>query len=91
VDESLDMRVEPKFVSTLVGQGDTKAHSGIMVPVLVTGTFSSPKFQPDLKGIIEKQMEKGKLPVPKELLNPQEGQPKPEEMLKGIFKGFTGK
>jgi AsmA protein len=91
VDEALDIRVEPKVVATLVGQGDTKEHSGITVPVLVKGTFSSPKFQPDLKGMLEKQLKGGTLPVPKELLKPQDGQTKPGEALKGIFKGLTGK
>jgi AsmA protein len=53
VKETLDFRVEPKAVFTLKGQGDTKERSGIMVPVLVTGTFDSPKFRPDLKGMIK--------------------------------------
>lgn len=64
--ETLDFRVEPKFVGTLKGQGDTAEHAGIMVPVLVTGTFSSPKFRPDLKGILKKSIEEG-LPQPSEL------------------------
>lgn len=50
--ENLDVRVEPKFVATLKGQGDTKARSGVMVPVLITGNFASPKIRPDLKGLI---------------------------------------
>ena len=91
VDESLDFRVEPKFVATLKGQGDTKERSGITVPVLVKGTFNSPSFQPDLKGMLEKELKGGTLPVPKDLLKPQEGQTKPSgESLKGIFKGLTG-
>ena len=52
VKESLDLRVEPKFVSTLKGQGDAQERSGLMVPVLITGAFSSPKIRPDLKGMI---------------------------------------
>ena len=51
VKEKLDFRVEPKFVATIKGQRDTKQRSGIMVPVLVTGTFSEPKFRPDLERI----------------------------------------
>jgi len=53
VNEKLDFRVEPKFVATLKGQGDTKQRSGVMVPVLITGSFSSPKIRPDLQGILE--------------------------------------
>jgi AsmA protein len=66
VNETLDFRVEPKFVATLKGQGDTKERSGVTVPVLVTGTFSSPKFRPDLKGMLTKGLEEG-IPKPSEL------------------------
>jgi hypothetical protein len=53
VEETLAFRVEPKFVATIKGQGDTMERSGIMVPVLVSGTFSSPTFRPDLEGMIK--------------------------------------
>ena len=66
VSETLDFRVEPKFVATLKGQGDTKKRSGVTVPVLVTGTFSSPKFRPDLKGMLTKGLEQG-IPKPSDL------------------------
>ncbi|MCD4719455.1 MAG: AsmA family protein [Desulfobacula sp.] len=52
VKELLDLRVEPKFVATLKGQGDAKQRSGLMVPVLITGSFSDPKIRPDLKGML---------------------------------------
>lgn len=52
VKEILDMRVDPKFVATLKGQGDTQDRSGIMVPLLITGSFTSPKIRPDLKGML---------------------------------------
>ena len=52
VKELLDLRVEPKFVATLKGQGDVSQRSGLMVPVLITGSFSSPKIRPDLKGML---------------------------------------
>jgi AsmA protein len=58
VQEKLDFRVEPTFVATLKGQGDTLERSGIMVPVLVGGTFSAPKFRPDLEGIIKQGLGK---------------------------------
>lgn len=85
VDESLDLRVEPKVVGTLKGQGDAKERSGVNVPVLVKGTFSAPSFQPDLKGMLEKGLMEGTLPGMKKL-------PKgTDETIKGIFKGLTGK
>ena len=88
VNETLDFRVEPKVVGTIKGQGDTAQHSGLMVPVLVSGTFSKPKFAPDLAGLAKKQLEEkilspeqaGKLPNKKEL----------EETAKGVLKGILG-
>jgi AsmA protein len=59
VRESLDFRVEPKFVGTAKGQGDAQQRGGVTVPVLVTGTFSSPKFRPDLEGMLKGTLEKG--------------------------------
>lgn len=56
VRETLDIRVEPKFVATLRGQGDIKQHTGIMVPVVVRGTFDKPRFAPDLNAIIKQQL-----------------------------------
>ncbi len=92
VEEKLDFRVEPKFVGTLKGQGDSKERGGITVPVRVTGTFSSPKFQPDLKGLAEKRLKKDLLPtLEKRLQGDQEGQeaqPTPSDALKGILKGL---
>ncbi|MES0349327.1 MAG: AsmA family protein, partial [Desulfobacteria bacterium] len=94
MDETLDFRVEPKFVGTIKGQGDTMQHSGLMVPVLVTGTFSSPKFRPDLKGMLKKGLEEG-LPQPSELKkilpgeSMEEGESKPlEEQAKDLLKGL---
>ncbi len=52
VKEDLDFRMEPKLVATLKGQGDTKDRSGLMVPLLITGSYDSPKIRPDLKGMV---------------------------------------
>lgn len=91
VTEVLDFRVEPKFVGTLKGQGDTKERSGIMVPVLISGSFSSPKFRPDLEGLFKQEIEK-KLPELQEKIfggGKQKGESKSlEEQLKGFFKGL---
>lgn len=59
VQETLDFRVEPKFVATIEGQGDSKDRAGITVPVMVTGTFSSPEFRPDLKALLQDKLKKG--------------------------------
>jgi AsmA protein len=94
VKETLNFRVEPKLVTTLKGQGDTEQRSGLMVPVLVTGTFSSPKFRPDLKGMLKEGLEK-KLPQVGELkeiieqktLQKDTGKTV-EEKAKGLLKGL---
>jgi AsmA protein len=52
--EELDLKVSPKLVGTIKGQGDTKDRSGLTVPVRISGTFDSPKVRPDLKGIVDK-------------------------------------
>jgi len=57
VKEMLDMRVEPKFVGTIKGQGDVVERTGIMVPVLIRGPFSAPRFAPDLEGILTQKLE----------------------------------
>jgi AsmA protein len=93
VDETLDFRVEPKFVGTLKGQGDKEERSGIMIPVLVGGTFSSPSFKPDLKAVLEKSLKEGVLPELQRGLAPgskdgQKTEPQsPSGVLKGLLKG----
>jgi AsmA protein len=85
VDESLDLRVEAKLVGSLKGQGDTKEREGITVPILVTGTFSSPSFTPDMKGILEKSIQ-DRLFAPKE--GTQGGQTTTQDKTKEILKGL---
>ncbi len=91
IKELIDFRVEPKLVATLKGQGDTKDRSGVMVPVLVTGSFSSPKFRPDLEGMFKQEIEKGLPDLQKKLLggdSQKEKSTSVEEQIKGILKGF---
>jgi AsmA protein len=92
--ETLDFRVEPKFVATLKGQGDEAQYSGVEVPVLVTGSFSSPRFRPDLEGMLKQRIGK-ELPQASELKKmlpsqeTQTGQPQPpEKKVKELLKGL---
>ncbi|MGD2185383.1 MAG: AsmA family protein [Desulfobacterales bacterium] len=88
VKETLDFRVEPKVVATIKGQGDTEQRSGLMVPVLVSGTFSKPRFAPDLAGVAKKQLEEKILGTGKgEKLLDKKGL---EESAKGVLKGILG-
>ena len=88
--EVLDLRVEPKFVATLVGQGDTKAQrSGVQVPVLISGTFNKPKFEPDLKAMLTRELQdKGNLQkiLPGEEKVKEDLGKKAEELFKGLLK-----
>jgi AsmA protein len=49
--------VEPKVVATIKGQGDTAERSGLMVPILVSGTFARPTFRPDLEGMARRRLQ----------------------------------
>ena len=90
VKEELNFRVEPKAVASIKGQGDTTQRSGIMVPILVSGTFAAPKFRPDLSAATKQQIEQKiteskefKKVFEKEELKPHEE--KAKELLKGIL------
>jgi AsmA protein len=87
VKETLDFRVEPKLVGTIKGQGDTSDRTGLMVPVLVTGTFAKPQFRPDLAGVAKKQLQdvlQG-TEKPEELLDKKKLEEKGKSILKGIL------
>jgi AsmA protein len=89
--ETLDFRVEPKFVATIQGQGDTVQRSGVMVPVMVSGSFASPQFMPDINAILGQQLGR---PLPdKEALKKmvpteEEAKKKVQEGVKGLLKGL---
>ena len=51
--KTLNYRVEPKLVASLEGQGATGAAQGIEVPILITGSWSNPRFAPDLASMIQ--------------------------------------
>jgi len=91
VKETLDFRVEPKAVASIKGQGDASQRSGLMVPVLVSGTFASPKFRPDLstaaKQKIEKQVFESK--EAQKILEKDEIKPFKEDAKK-VLKGILG-
>ena len=87
VKETVDFRVEPKFVASLKGQGDTMERLGLTVPILVSGSFESLSFKPDLTGIV-----KGTLPSSSDLKdsilgpNKREGPAINEKKVKDLLK-----
>ena len=91
VKETLDFRVDPQAVATIKGQGDETKRSGIMVPILVSGTFSEPKFRPDLSAATQQRIEKEifESKEVKKVLEKEELKPL-EKKAKGLLKGILG-
>lgn len=56
VKETLDFRIEPKLVATLKGQGDTKDRSGLLIPLVIAGTWENPKVRPDLEAVLKSRL-----------------------------------
>jgi AsmA protein len=89
--ETLDFRVEPKFVATIQGQGDTTQRSGIMVPVIVSGSFAAPKFKPDLNAMLGQQLGQplpNKETLKKMVPSKEEAARQLQEGVKGLLKGL---
>jgi AsmA protein len=90
VSENLDFRVEPKVVRKLGRQQDEqKEYSDVMVPVLVSGTFSKPKFAPDLESVAKQQIQKKLLESDKvQKYIEKKGLQKYEEPAKNLLKNL---
>jgi AsmA protein len=97
LDKALDIRVEPKLVGTIKGQGDSEMRSGLTVPIAVSGSFSSPRFAPDLEGAVKKRAEDLTSPEGLQQLLPsgkkKEGKDAGKEPLQNLIKElpFGGK
>ncbi|TJV68372.1 MAG: AsmA family protein, partial [Mesorhizobium sp.] len=50
-DQTLDMRLNPRVVASLAGQGGDVAVKGIGVPVVVQGPLSAPRAYPDVSAL----------------------------------------
>jgi AsmA protein len=93
---TVDYRVMPKFVANIEGQGGRDS-GGIMVPVLVTGTWDNLNYKPDLTGAIqdvtkdpEKALEGIRGLIPGRRGGSQQGEqpsstPSPADTLKRLF------
>jgi AsmA protein len=89
VSEKLDFRVEPKVVRRPGKQVEQKDYSKVMVPVLISGTFSEPKFAPDLESVAKQQIQEKLLESDKvqEFID-KKGLKKYEDPVKDILKNF---
>ena len=89
VNENLDFRVEPKVVKKLASQDKEKVYSNVTVPVLVSGTFSAPKFSPDLESVAKQQIQEKLLESDKvQKYIEKKGLQKYEEPAKNLLKNF---
>lgn len=84
VKETLDFRVDPKVVGTIKGQGDTKDREGVGIPVIVSGTFASPSFRPDLEGLAKDRLRQALSPSASDKAPIKE---KAGELIKGLLPG----
>ena len=75
--KSLALRVEPKLVMSLQGQGSTTAGEpvGLGIPVVIQGPWAAPQFYPDMAGMLD---------------NPDAAYAKLRDMGKGLFGDGTG-
>ena len=82
--QTLDFRLQPKLVGSLKGQGGEADLSGVDIPVIVKGPWSSPSIRPDLKGLLEdpKQVKKTIKKLGKALKKT-----KPKDLLKNLLGG----
>jgi AsmA protein len=89
LNETLDFRVDPKAVGTIKGQGDQVDRSGVKVPILVSGTFSEPKFSIDTKALAKEQVEKQVFENERvQKFMKEKGLKEYEEPAKGLLKKF---
>jgi len=49
----LDLRIDPKLVKSLKGQGGTFDLKGLPVPIIIRGPWDDPKIYPDIEGILK--------------------------------------
>lgn len=51
--KALDLRVEPKLVMSLEGQGGAADPVGLGIPVIIQGPWAAPRIYPDMAGILD--------------------------------------
>ncbi|MBV7315067.1 AsmA family protein [Shewanella sp. NIFS-20-20] len=56
VTESLDYQLTTKVVGSLQGQGGSEQVSGVSIPLLISGSFSEPKFALDTKALLNNKV-----------------------------------
>ena len=89
VNETLNFLLEPTAVGTIKGQGDQGDRRGVKVPIIVSGTFTEPKFTLDTKAIAGEQIEKQVFENERvQKYMEKKGLKEYEEPVKGLLKKF---
>ena len=79
------------MVKKLASQDKEKVYSNVTVPVLVSGTFSAPKFSPDLESVAKQQIQEKLLESDKvQKYIEKKGLQKYEEPAKNLLKNLHG-
>ena len=52
-NETINMRLNPKLVASIKGQGGNFDVSGVSIPVIVEGRLEQPRIYPDLTGVLK--------------------------------------
>ena len=52
-NKTLALRVEPKLVMSIEGQGRSSDPVGLGIPVVIDGSWAQPRFYPDVAGVLD--------------------------------------
>jgi AsmA protein len=97
--QTLDLRVDPKLVLSLQGQGGPPDPAGLGVPVAIRGPWAEPRIYPDIAGILDNpEAAFAKLKaMGGSLFGPLDSQagsgakkPKPEDVIKSLDQMIRG-
>ena len=85
--EQVNYLVTAKLVASLSGQGgdDLKDLVGVPIPIRITGSFSEPDWELDLKSVLEEKVKgQAKGVVDEVLKDPQKALKDPKKLLEGF-------
>ena len=88
---TVDLRIESTFVTTRKKDTEKMKRSEVTVPVLVTGSLSSPQFRPDLRGLAQEKLEEKVFKSKKfRRIFEKEEMKSVEKNVKSLLEGFFG-
>ena len=88
VKQTIDYRLNPSLVADLQGQGGRFQRRGLTIPVLISGTFEKPVYRPDLRGLVENNLqmiEDATKAIPSGEINAKDIREGAKDVLKGLL------